>query len=232
MPTTALLIIATACAVALSVYSTVRPYSRGPYWQQLQEAEKQGTYGEAVAAGFKHMRWQYTQLRTVIPTSSFVLFIMGLLAMRHGIFDDPKGKRRIIVTAMAAGFLSWAVFWFVLPKLKVDSGFGIISDQWLAFTYIGAVTLLLAYWPAWIERLSIFSVTGRMALTNYVLQAVMVAWLASGYGMALRIRPYLEIPATFAVFAIMAAFSYLWLRRFRYGPLERLWRSFTYLSWR
>jgi uncharacterized protein len=228
--TRSLLVLAVLCAVALNVYSTFSPYRRGPYWESVEKAESQGTLSSAVSARADNMRWKYFQARTLIPGSSFVLFIVGLLSIRHGVFDDPKSRKRIIVTWMAIGFTSWAAYWLVLYRLSID-GFGIISDQWLAFTYIGAVILLLAYWPVWTKRLSLFATTGRMALTNYVLQAALVSWLASGYGMALKIRPYYELPATIAVFAVMVIFSTLWLNRFRYGPLERVWRAFTYQSW-
>jgi uncharacterized protein len=229
-PTRPLLTLAVAAAVALPLFSKVSPYSRGPYSERVEQAEKHGAYGEAVAARASSMRWEYSQVRALIPTSSFVLFIFGLLAVRHRIFEDPKSMQRVIIIAMVLGFTSWAAFWFLLPKMGMD-GFGIISDQWLAFTYAGAMILFLAYKPVWNRRFAVFGITGRMALTNYVLQAAMISWLASGYGLSLKIRPYLDLPASIAVFAVMAGFSTLWLERFRYGPLEKVWRSFTYFSW-
>ena len=228
--TRSLLILAVLCAGALSAYSTFRPYDRGPYWDAMKKAESQGTLSSAVSARADNMRWKYFQARTLIPGSSFVLFILGLLSIRHRVFDSPESKHRIILSWMGIGFVSWAISWLVLYRFSID-GFGIISDQWLAFTYIGAVILLLTYRPVWRSRLAVFGTAGRMALTNYVLQAALVSWLASGYGMALKIRPYYELPVTIAVFAVMVIFSTLWLSRFRYGPLERVWRSFTYISW-
>ena len=176
------------------------------------------------------MRWQYSQTRVLIPDSSFVLFILGLLAIRHGLFEDPKSKRRVIIGAMIFGFVSWLIVWFDYFRPSALKAYGVISDQWLAFTYVGAVVLLLAYRPAWRDRLAPFGVTGRMALTNYALQAAILSLLASGYGAGLRIRPALELPAAVLLFLILLILSTFWLRRFSYGPLERLWRSFTY--WR
>ena len=57
-----------------------------------------------------------------------------------------------------------------------------LQDQWLCLTYIGAVVLLLAYRPAWTARLALFGRAGRMALTNYMMQAAVLDVLASGYG--------------------------------------------------
>ena len=91
--------------------------------------------------------------------------------------------------------------------------------------------MLLAYRPRWVSRLSFFGVAGRMALTNYVLQAAALSILACGYGLALRIRPYYEIPAAIILFSACVLLSRAWLARFRYGPLERIWRWITYAEW-
>jgi uncharacterized protein len=229
-PTKLLLAIALVAAAAMSVYSTFSPYSRGPYWQQLKDVEEHGTFTQAVTVRAQDMRWQYAQPRAFIPGSSFVLFILGLLAVRHRVFDDPRSKRSLIIGAMLFGLLSWAIVWFVLPKIGIEDGYGIISEQWLALTYIGAIVLLVESRPWWAGRLSAFAKTGRMALTNYVLQAAILSLLACGYGLGLRIRPWLELPAAILLFLILFFLSTFWLRRFAYGPLEGIWRSFTY--WR
>ena len=67
-----------------------------------------------------------------------------------------------------------------------------------------------------------------MALTNYLVQAAVLDALASGYGFGLRIRPLLYLPAALTLFGLEAAASSAWLARYRYGPLEWVWRSFTY----
>ena len=166
------------------------------------------------------------------------LFILGLLAIRHGIFDDPLGKRRVIVLAMLIGLASWIAAWWVLPKVPADItisgvrvplrfGLGIINDQWLALTYIGAVTLLLARVPGAVRRLSFFGIAGRMALTNYIIQAALISWLAFGYGLSLDVRPYLVIVWTLALFSGLVLLSGIWLSKFPYGPFEWAWRTLS-----
>ena len=225
--TRSLLVLAFLSAIALHAYSTVSPYRRSPNNAALQSAESHGSFAEAVKERAVAMKWTWTRPRILVPGSSFVLFILGLLSIRHGVFADPKGKKRLILTAMAFGLASWSLAWFVLTKLPWSNGFGIINDQWLALTYVGAITLLLAYRPVWKERLRAFAIAGRMALTNYVLQAAILSWLASGYGMGLKIRAYYELPATILLFLTLVLISTFWLARYSYGPLERLWRSFT-----
>jgi uncharacterized protein len=105
---------------------------------------------------------------------------------------------------------------------------GFFDDRWLCLTYIGAVLLLLAARPAWTRRLALFGHAGRMALTNYIAQVVIVDLLASGYGAGLRLRPLLYLPAGVLLFTLLALASRAWLTRFRMGPLEWAWRCLTY----
>jgi uncharacterized protein len=262
-PTRALIVLALASAMALTVFGVGRSAASisrlGPeraavvakerqtkaagIWQTLTAAEDSGSYREAVRARMTMAGWWHWRRSTAfVPDSNFVLFILGLLAIRHGIFDDPQRKKKIVLTAMSLGAASWAAAWWLLPKIPervsiggasvpLQGGLGIVSDQWLAFTYIGAVTLLLAYRPMWKRRLSAFGTAGRMALTNYVIQAAVVSWLASGYGLSLQIRPYYVVLASAGLFAMLVILSSLWLSRFRYGPLEWMWRSLTYAEW-
>ena len=174
-----------------------------------------------------------------MPGVNFALFIIGLLACRRGIFDEPRLHRRLILGWMVFGFVAWSTSWLLFalslppPANAIDamlrSGFGLIDDQWLAFTYIGALVLLVAYRPVWQRRLTSIGAAGRMALTNYMLQVAALDVLASNYGAALRVRPLLSIVGTLLLLGALAGFSRWWLSRFRFGPAEWLWRSFTYL---
>ena len=69
---------------------------------------------------------------------------------------------------------------------------------------------------------------GRMALTNYMLQVVVLDALASAYGWRLRLRPYAYVPAAVLLFGCEAVVSGAWLARYRFGPLEWLWRMAAY----
>jgi uncharacterized protein len=79
-----------------------------------------------------------------------------------------------------------------------------------------------------IARLRPFGLAGRMALTNYMLQAALFDVLGSSYGFGLRLRPYAYLVAASIMFAAQASFSGAWLARYRFGPLEWLWRCITY----
>jgi uncharacterized protein len=197
-------------------------------------------YREFVVHRLSLMKRQFTHWQGLLPTSSFALFIIGLLAVRKGVFDDPRRHTRLIVTFMAIGLTSWILVWWGLPLLPtafaprmfgmlIQNGFGIISDQWLAFTYIGCLVLLLTYRPQWTQRLASFGTAGRMALTNYVLQCVVIFLLSSPFAFGLHLSPYYYALGAILLFSGTVAFSHVWLSRFLYGPLEWMWRSATYV---
>jgi uncharacterized protein len=71
-----------------------------------------------------------------------------------------------------------------------------------------------------------------MALTNYIMQTVMLAVIFHGYAGGL-FGQVGRAPQMLIVIAIVVFQLYLsawWLRRYRFGPLEWLWRSLTYRS--
>jgi uncharacterized protein len=174
----------------------------------------------------------------LLPDTNLALFCLGLLAVRHGILDQPLRHRRLIIGWMVFGAVSWAAHWLFLRNLPelpipgatwpVSQGMGLLNEQWLCLTYIGAVVLLLAYRPAWTRRLRAIGAAGRMALTNYMLQVAVLDALASAYGMQLKLRPAAYVLAAVLLFSAEAAFSSAWLARYRFGPLEWLWRMITY----
>jgi len=191
------------------------------------------------------MRSFWAQPFSFTPWNFFVRLLLGLLAVRLGLWHRPREHRRLILSVMAFGFLSWVVAQWVLPlpTLPTDSpdgsifgvflkslheGFRLFRDAWLAFTYIGAVLLIVASGRLWERRLNLFAISGRMALTNYMIQIILIDVLFRPYGLGLRIWAVLIPLVALALFGALAAFSRWWLQRFRFGPAEWVLRSITY----
>ncbi len=200
-------------------------------WRALRQAAdlaaEEGSYGELLAA-----RWAYFvgttpgNWRGLLPDMNFALFVLGLLAVRHRVLDEPLRHRRLIAGWMAFGALSWLLAWIGFPGVTL----GLVHDQWLCLAYIGAILLLLAARPAWTTRLTLVARAGRLALTNYMFQAVVLDVLGSAYGAGLKLRPLAYVVAAAVLFAAEAALATAWLAWYRFGPLEWLWRVVTY--WR
>jgi uncharacterized protein len=98
----------------------------------------------------------------------------------------------------------------------------------LSLAYVSAVCI----WYAKHKDLRFFRVMaapGRMALTNYIGPSAtgMILFYGIGFGLALTGLIYVELIAA-GVFAFQILFSGIWLRYFRFGPLEWIWRMLTY----
>jgi uncharacterized protein len=74
------------------------------------------------------------------------------------------------------------------------------------------------------------SATGRMALSNYLIQSILAAFLFYGFGLAQfnQLSRLDVVMVIVAVWIFQLAFSVFWMKRFHYGPFEWLWRSLTY----
>ena len=113
------------------------------------------------------------------------------------------------------------------------SGISVVTQDFgrvaLALGYVGVIALVCLS-GALAKLRSALAAVGRMALTNYLLQSALALVVFHGFGLAL----WNELPrhqlygVVLAEWLVCIAFSVLWLRRYRYGPLEWLWRTLTY----
>jgi uncharacterized protein len=72
--------------------------------------------------------------------------------------------------------------------------------------------------------------TGRAAFSNYIGTSLVMALVFQGWGLGLfgQLDKVERLLPLFSVWALMLVWSPAWLARFRYGPLEWLWRCLTY----
>ena len=106
----------------------------------------------------------------------------------------------------------------------------------MALVTIGGLPMCLGYlaWIVrWRARLGWLAPVGRMALTHYLAQSLLCTWLFYQYGLGGFERMPRSVQLLFAllVFAAQVAVSHAWLARFRFGPVEWLWRAMTYRQW-
>lgn len=101
--------------------------------------------------------------------------------------------------------------------------------RFATFGYCALLLLLLkaGWWRALTCRLA---AVGQMAFSNYILTSILCTTLFEGYGFGLfgrlqRWQLYLVLPG---IWLVQLVASPIWLRHFRFGPLEWVWRSLTY----
>ena len=173
----------------------------------------------------------------------FGFFLLGLFAGRVRVFENPMVYRqqlqRVVLWGFAIGVIvtlaqiglrmrfsgpaAAAVPWFPLAV----SATMVIGTAPFALAYIAAATLLLEH-PRGKTLLGIFAPVGRMALTNYLAQTLLCLAIYYVGGLFGSFRPALGLLIAMIIFVAQIGFSTWWLGRYRFGPMEWLWRSLTY----
>ena len=155
-------------------------------------------------------------LRTAAFYNRMILF--GLL------IGLPLVALSVVQNAMA----NWDPLYALMGPGMLYNYFGSLG---MAAAYIGIVMRLvqLGRLGALMARLS---AVGRMAFTNYILQSIICTFVFYGFGLGLfgHVDRAGQLAIVVAIWLVQLALSPIWLNRYRFGPLEWLWRSLTYLQ--
>lgn len=157
---------------------------------------------------------------------TLALFLLGASAWRSRFF--VPGERRRPLLAIAALGLGIG-FSCEMTVNEIALTFGAIA---LALGYSAAVLVAFGQ-PQLARGLAVFAPLGRMALTSYLTQSLVLSAIFYGWGLGLfgRLDETSALAIGIVLFVAQAVFSALWLRRYAFGPVEWLWRSFTYAAW-
>lgn len=179
-----------------------------------------------------------------IPTfwpQVLALLALGSLAGRLGWLQHPQRHRRVWRYAWILGLgfglptaLLGAAMSFVRARdlPGAEGGWDQVvlgASSFLAAAYIAAAVYAFDQPWGWRARRWLAS-AGRMSLTNYVGQSILMGALLSGWGLGLGANASRAQLATLALFIFVAqvVLSSWLLAKFRQGPLEALWRRWTY----
>ena len=150
------------------------------------------------------------------------LFLLGAFVWKCGVVQNLAAHRRLLQGVAIAGIALGFALTFAAQS---DS----VAPVVVALAY-GAVVLRIATGERTKMVLAPFAAIGRMAFTNYVVQSVIFGFVFFGYGLGLfgRTGAASALLIVVAVYGLQVLFSAFWLRRFRFGPIEWLWRSLMY----
>ena len=172
------------------------------------------------------------------------LFLLGVIAGRLGWLARPQRHRRLWRTATWIGLAAlpfaatgaWLNFETMRdsPGDPAAVGYAFQNLGSLAACLFVAAFATLQRRPA-MQRLIVWlAPAGRMPLTNYIAQSILMGLLLSGWGFGLGAvlgRAELALLAL-AIVAVQIVASRAWIARFGRGPLEALWHRATYGAWR
>lgn len=164
------------------------------------------------------------------------LFLLGLYAGKKRWFETRSWSPKVLLRIMG-GTLLISVLLYVPMVSSYLSDALYIPDNVYHFTYLSGkamavfyvCTLLLLMQRLGTDRFRGLAAVGRMALTNYLLQTVITMALVPLFWIRLDSLP-LWIGTVYAavIVTIQVVCSKLWLRRYRMGPAEWVWRAGTY----
>ncbi|GGP17018.1 DUF418 domain-containing protein [Nonomuraea glycinis] len=181
-------------------------------------------------------RWAVAGLSAALMTVAVIsgggplliagLFLLGSALVRYGVIDKIDGSTRgpvLLGLAFAAGLAAalWARSVTDLPATST------LADLLLAGVYV-CVLLILLRTPLRPVLELLFAPLGRMALTNYLTATLLVLAAAHLLGLPIGLSSSVAFQAAGVILAAQWLFSTLWLRRYRQGPLEWLWRWATW----
>ncbi len=165
------------------------------------------------------------------------LMLLGIAMYKNGFL---AGCGRVGVYAAAGALALAAGTVMVMQSTQLESGF--VSETAAREFIWGSLLLSLGYILGAIvltrtlgsrTPVRALAATGRMALTNYLVQTIVCTTLFYGYGFGLfnRLTRIEQLAVVVGIWLFQTVFSFVWMRSFRFGPFEWIWRTVSYLRW-
>ena len=201
-----------------------------------------GSYPEAVAQRARDFAGIVLRGDAMVVPMALGVFLLGAAMVGGGHLHDPLAQRggslRLALWTLPPGAL------LVALSLRIGSGFDGLREMGpmllaQGVMMLGSLPLALGYFalvvlglgvPGLSRALGWLAPAGRMALTLYLLQSLLAALLFHGYGLGLwgQVGRAGQVLLALAIFALQVALAHWWMARYRFGPMEWLWRWITY----
>jgi len=169
------------------------------------------------------------------------MFLLGVWFVRSGVMENTAAHlpffRKLAMVGLpigiAIGLSGSLIAMSHTPGDRAD-GWGIargllmLGNLPACLGYVGLMVVMLHSKTAF-SRVAVLGPLGRMALTNYLMQSLICVIYFYGFALGHWGMPRAQqVLFVLVVYSAQIALSYWWLSKFRYGPLEWLWRGFTY----
>ncbi|WP_339228808.1 DUF418 domain-containing protein [Oceanobacillus sp. FSL K6-2867] len=161
------------------------------------------------------------------------LFLFGMYIARKRWLHEPEKHKSILRKLWLVSLIGFVGFkvgpYLVGNPLWLSYLQDNVGGTFSAIFYIVSITFI-AQRKIGQRIIQPFAAVGRMALTNYLMQSMIcfILFYGIGFGLYGSIRPLAGVGMVLVIFTGQIFLSNWWLRRFRFGPFEWLWRSLTY----
>ena len=168
------------------------------------------------------------------------IMLLGMALMRLGVLSGERSNafyRKLMLAGYLLG-LPLVLFsaydlsahqWYGMYMFKIGGRANYVGSVFVSLGHV-AVFMLIIKSGALRNLMERFAALGRMALTNYLMHSVILTTVFYGYGLGLygTIPRIWQMGFVVAVVGFQLWFSPFWLRNYRFGPVEWVWRSLTY----
>ena len=186
------------------------------------------------------MNFQFASCRIYLTLG---LFILGFIVGRIRLFQRMDEFRSRLNYGALVALVLIGLLYLLKPYIPAASWREVSINAWMGATTTNLINLMTAYlWVVLVleayrsvkvqNAMKPLVSYGRMGLTNYIVQSVTGVFIFSGFGLDWsHLGVFLSVLVCLGFTAIQIAFSQYWLSGLRYGPMEWLWRTGTYMRW-
>lgn len=199
-----------------------------------------GTYAEAYASrSSARSSWDSQPYYSTGSWDFLAFMLLGMAFARWGVMDGAWPRRAYLWVAVA-GLASGTAVGVWAANHEAAAGFSPVAAM-ESYTVYQPIRLLMGLgylaaivgvvqqgWLTWLTRP--LSAVGRMAFSNYIMHTVICTTLFYGHGLGWfgNLKRHELYYVVAAIWLLQLIVSPLWLRAYRFGPLEWCWRSLTY----
>mgnify|MGYP002588089580 CR=1 FL=1 len=186
------------------------------------------------------MRFQFSSGRIYLTLG---LFVLGFIVGRIRLFERLDEFRSRLNRGGLLALIGLGLLYMIQSYLAPVSWREVSFNAWMGSTVTNLINLLTAYlWVVVVieayrfrkvqQAMTPLVSYGRMGLTNYIVQSVIGVFIFSGFGLDWsHLGVFLSVLVCLVYTGVQIVLSHYWLKNFRYGPMEWLWRTGTYLKW-
>ncbi len=168
------------------------------------------------------------------------MMLLGMYLLKREVLSAKRSRFfyiRMTLIGLFSGYLLSAIGvlinfhkgWTLAYSMFLGGQFNYVGSLAVALGYMGLVMLLVKFlrFPVLVRT---FSDLGRTAFSNYIFQTLICTTIFYGHGFGLfgNIERLSQVLIVLGVWIVQIVLTRLWLKRFRQGPLEWIWRSLTY----
>ncbi|GAB3156278.1 DUF418 domain-containing protein [Micromonospora sonneratiae] len=196
-----------------------------------------GSPGSVIAEHLGSLPRMFGALIMVQAPVAMAMFLLGMAAGQRRLLADVPAHFRALRRIQLVGYpvgLGGAAAVVVLGGVNTMPGVALatLTGPLLAAAYAASMLRIFHTGPG--QRLAaMLAPAGRMALSNYLGQSLICAMIFTGFGLGLigTVPPAGVLLIAISIFAGQLVVSALWLRQYRYGPVEWLLRAVTNAQW-